>query len=181
MERIFLSKNLIYIKMKQIILQVTFLLYTTIAFSQDVSFNIIKDKTTVDEYGAVTLQVEVENKSSEAITIFKPAEKYNQKWRYYGCDIKCDDFPYWFSGNYEYVGYNSDDLLEISAKSKVTITINGLYNGLSCSSKKFKVKLIYDVVDFIKNKEDLTPEEVIVIQKLTPIRIVSKQVEIKVE
>lgn len=169
--------------MKYIILQVAFLLFTAITFGQNVSFMILKDKTKVDRYGVVILQVMVKNKSNEAITIFKPAEKFNQKWRYYQTEMKCDDVPIFAIERVKKIDYNNYDLLKIPAKSNVIITVDGNNNTnvLACNSKKFKVKLIYNVIDFIKNKKDLTTEERSVIEKLTPIRIESKQVKIKIK
>jgi hypothetical protein len=150
-----------------------------------VSFNILNEKTQVDNIGAITLYVEVINKSNNAVTILKPATDYRQKWRYYKCNIiKCDDIPLWASMEHEYFPYEESDLLKIPAKSKVVISINGRNNGnmLSCNSKNFELKLSYDAGKLLKdfNIEKANLDEIKVLKKLTPIKIESKIVNINI-
>jgi len=170
--------------MKKTFLLLVFI--TQLSFAQKVSFNILKEKTEIDNIGALTLYVEVINKSNKAITILKPATDYRQKWRYYDCNmIKCDDVSIWESMEHVNLPYEESDLLEIPAKSKVVISINGRYNcnALSCYSKKIELELFYDVKKLLKDFsiERANVEEIKVLKKLTQIKIESKIVNIIIQ
>lgn len=160
------------------------LFITQMTFAQEVSFKIIKDKTTVDNIGAITLYVEVINKSETDITILKPATDFRHKWRYYDCVIECDNMPLWNRTEEQKIAYNESDLLVISSKSKVEIILNGRNNTntLTCNSKDFKLKLVYDAVELIEmNTVSLNIEEKEIVKKLTPVRIQSKETKIKIQ
>jgi hypothetical protein len=157
----------------------TFLIISNLTFSQKVNFEIIKDKTEIDNIGAVILYVEVINKSKKEITILKPKTIFNQKWRYYDVKIECTDIPEWQGEQQKRMAYSESDLLVIPAKSKVEIIINGRMNAnmLSCNSKTFQLELFYDANELIKNPEtrNCNSDELKIIKKLTPIKIKSKR------
>ncbi|ERJ59876.1 hypothetical protein [Sphingobacterium paucimobilis] len=167
--------------MKKILL-LAFMIIANLAFSQKVTFKIIKDKTEVDNIGAIILHVEVINKSKNDITILKPATDFNQKWRYYDVEIDCSNIPLWSAGDQEMIDYEESDLLVIPAKSKVEIIINGRKNAnmLACDSRTFQLKLFYDAKELINRTEtgNLNSDEIQVVKKLTPIRIESKKTSI---
>ena len=164
------------------------ILITQFSFAQKVHFNILQEKTKVDNIGAITLYVEVINKSNNSVKILKPATDYKQKWRYYNCNlIKCDDIPIWDggSGNDKLYPYEDSDLLIIPAKSKIIISINGRYNTnmLACYSKIIELQLLYNTTDLLKelNSQNLNLEEMVVLKKLTPLKIESKIVKINLQ
>lgn len=157
------------------------LLFTTqLTFAQKVSFRIIKDKTEVDNIGAITLHVEVINTSGNDVTILKPATDFRQKWRYYDVTIKCNDIPLWEvpAKEQEKIAYNESDLLVIPSKSKVEIIINGRQNAnmLACNSKIFQLKLTYDAGKLIENSSS----ESLIVKKLTTIKIESIETRIEI-
>jgi len=157
--------------------------YTAVA--QKATFTILPDKTEVDNSGNIILHVEVVNKSKNDIVILRPATYAINKWRYYSNTIACDDIPMSEMGGQDLkVNYNDFDLLTIPSKSKVEIKVNGKYNGniLACSSKSFEIALIYDASELIEsyNGKKLGSDEMEIVAKLTPIKIESKKVVIKV-
>lgn len=160
------------------------LFFTQFAFAQKVSFEIIKDKTEIDNIGAVILYVDVINESEKDIVILKPATGFDQKWRFYNVDIECADMPIWEDKEQTKIAYIESDLLVIPAKSKVEIIINGRKNAnmLACDSKKFILKLTYDASELIKNAEtnNCNLDEIKIVKKLTPIKIESEKTNIAI-
>lgn len=160
------------------------LLISPAGFAQNVSFSILKNKTQIDKIGAITLFVEVINKSKSEVTILTPASDVRQKWRYYDCEVDCGEKPIWQdNGDYKRLPYVSSNLLVISPKGKAEIIIDGRHNtnSLSCNLKNFSVKLLYDATELINslNGKNLSESEKEVIKKLTPIKIESKKTKIK--
>lgn len=159
-------------------LLILLLLATTILSAQNATFKIIKQKTVVDAIGAVILYVEVINNSKKEIKILKPATDYSQKWRFYNCDINCNNIPLWESaGNRERLIFAESDLIKIPAKSKQVLSVNGRYNCnmLSCESETFEIKLIYDVREILQNPNvnNGNLQEIEMLKKLTLIKIES--------
>lgn len=170
--------------MKRILLFV-YLIIPNLTFAQKVSFEIIKDKTKVDEIGAITLYVEVINKSKKDITILKPATNDNQKWRYYDVKIECPEIPEWSGPIQEKRTYSESDLLVIPAKSTVELVIDGEMNAnmLACNSKTFQLELFYNANELIKNPETryCNSEGIEIVKKLSKIKIASKKTNIVIK
>ena len=171
--------------MKKIILSTLTFLVVQITLAQSISFEILKNKTEVDSNNVITLYVKLNNNSNDEIVIFKPAVALNQKWRCYYRELECSDPVLWSSSdNIKEIPYDESDFIIVPAKSKNILKINGMYNAnlLSCSSKAFRVKLIYNSKLFFKNLNDknLNSQEIDLIKKLTPIIIESKKTNIKI-
>ena len=167
--------------MKTILFSV--LLLSQLIAAQAVTFNVLKEKTKVDKIGAITLYVEVINKSSNTVMLIKPAIDNSNKYSFYNVDmIKCDDTSIYNGMQDKNISLNESNLLKIAPKSKVIIEINGNYNGgmLFCNSKKFTLKLIYDVKKFLQNLEKLVSntEDIAILRKLSSLKIESKIVNI---
>lgn len=166
---------------KTVLVLILFVAQVTLA--QKVTFKIIDQKIKTDNIGALTLNVEVINKSKKDITILQPATNYDQKWMYYTADIDCNSPAIWDAGSSrKHVDYTESDLLVIPAKSTKQIVVDGRNNtnSLSCNSSKAKVKLIYNPAELLMNmNKELNASEIEVIKKLSPIKIESKMVELE--
>lgn len=161
---------------------VLMLFVAQVTLAQKVTFKIIDQKIKTDNIGALTLNVEVINKSKKDITILQPATNYDQKWMYYTADIDCNSPVVWEGSPREHVDYTESDLLVIPAKSTKQIVVDGRNNtnSLSCNSSKAKVKLIYNPAELLMNmNKELNASEIEVIKKLSPIKIESKMVELE--
>ena len=158
---------------------------TQLSFSQEVNFKIIEEKTVADEIGAITLYAEVINNTENDITILKPATKFRQKWRFYNCNIQCDNIPLWTTEAVDnYTEYYESDLLIVPKKSKEEIIINGRHNAnmLVCEDEIFKLELTYDAGELIENIDNMNLNiyEKEIVKKLTPLTIKSKESKIKI-
>ncbi|MDY3339520.1 hypothetical protein PG279_10085 [Riemerella anatipestifer] len=165
--------------MKRILI-LTLFVFTHLAVAQSVKFKIAKNKVKLDKYGRFTLVVKVINNSPKEIIILKPAVNNRQKWRYYNGELDCPEIRMILrddSTDSSTISYNESDLLIIPSKSKTEISIDGRYNTnslLQCKANKFKLKLLYDASELLKQVDNNDSQEVDIIKKITPIKIESK-------
>lgn len=159
------------------------LFISQLALAQKVTFKITDTKVKTDNIGALTLHVDVINKSNKAVTILLPATNHDQKWMYYSANIQCNSPSIWDAGaTREQTDYNEADLLVIPAKSTKQIVVGGRNNtnSLSCNSSKASVKLVYNPSKLFEEMDrDLNAAEIEVIKKLTPIKIESEMVNLE--
>ena len=137
------------------------------------------------DYGRVrffNLNLTINNNSNQDITILKPSTEYGYQMDFFNVSYQCNDLVSIEGAPKTSILKKSEkDLITIKRKSKVEFKLKGKLYDVICTPYITQVKVTYDTTEELPERliNKIGNDQNKLIEKLTPLKIESKEITIK--